>query len=84
MIQIAENVNVNEGFKVYVDDVRVLNGTSPIQSEIQAVAVDDVAGHVIPFTVTVEKSNPTITWGETYLKTLPWCEKDTLIDKPNE
>jgi len=84
MIQIAENVRVNEGFKVYVDDVKVLNGTSPVQSEIQAVVIDDVARHVIPFTLTVAKSSPTITLAETYLQTQPWYVKDCLIDKPNE
>lgn len=84
MIQITENVRVNKGFKVYVDDVRVLNGTSPVQSEIQAVVVDDIAGHVIPFTITVAKSSPTITWAETYLQAQPWFVKDCLIDKPAE
>ena len=82
MIQITDSVKVNQGFRVYVDDVRVLNGTSPLQSEIQAVALDDIARHVIPFSITVAKSNPTITWAENYLKTLPWCGKDTIIDKP--
>ena len=82
MIRINDDIIVNEGFNVYVDDVKVLNGTSPIESEIQAVVIDDVAGHVIPFSIEVTKSNPTITWAYAYLKTLPWCGKDTLIDKP--
>lgn len=82
MIKITDKISVNEGFKVYVEDVRVLNGTSPVQSEIQAVVIDDVAGHVIPFTLTVAKSSPTITWAETYLQSQPWYVKDCLIDKP--